>query len=71
MIPNQLDDGDWNAINFGLKHICGFRDDPLSMRIGATASNGSEKPNTMRGLNCPAVKASQSQGCRGVGGETP
>ena len=28
----KLNDGDWNAINFGLKHICGFRDDPLSMR---------------------------------------
>ena len=43
----KLDDGDWNAINFGLKHICGFRDDPLSMRIGgATAPNGSENPNT-------------------------
>ena len=43
----KLNDGDWNAINFGLKHILGFRDDPLAMRIGgATASNGSENPNT-------------------------
>jgi hypothetical protein len=42
----KLNDGDWNAINFGLKHICGFRDDPLSMRMGTTALNGSESPNT-------------------------
>jgi len=42
----KLDDGDWNAINFGLKHVCGFRDDPLATQIGATALHDSDKPKT-------------------------